>query len=360
MRITIYTSIVLKLGRMHAPRVVVSGLVVATLLATVVSACGLDVVGSASTSATNSVDASVEPSKPAPDGSTPSSPDATPSDSGKCSTTSTACTSGLEAGWSPVAFATSTTAACPNDYLSADVVTNASLADGACSCTCTTSTSDPPSCAHGNMASATGMNNCAAGGTIPVADTNCTVNPFPFKVDTSLDVKLTAVPFYAGSCTAAVAKDTSKVISTAARVCTPPPACNETVCAGDVPNGFAACIAHDGDVTCPAAGPFVNKTLAGVSADLTCGGCTSCTNSATCGAATVRIYGDASCAQQFAERAADNVCGPLTFTMPAPGPGGRDVVAVKYDVTMGPVSCSATAGATSDVALAQPRTICCR
>lgn len=358
MKITIYTSIVFKLGRMHGPRVVVSGVVMAMSLAVVVSACGLDVVGSKSSGETDSLDASTEPSMPARDGSS-SSPDATPSDPSKCSTTSTACTSGLEAGWTPVAFAASTTAACPSDFLTADVVTNASLADGACSCTCTASTTDPPSCAHGNMAVGMGANACAAMGNIPVTDSNCTSNPFPYKVDNSLNVKLTAVPFYPGTCTASTQKDDSKIISTAARVCTPPPVCNEDVCAGNVPSGFTACIAHDGDVACPGAGPFVNKTLAGSSADLTCGGCTTCTNSGTCKPATVRLYGDATCGQQFAHRAADDVCGPLTFDMP-PGPGGRDVVSVRYDVEMGPVSCSATAGATSDVALAQPRTICCR
>ncbi|AKU98951.1 hypothetical protein AKJ09_05615 [Labilithrix luteola] len=353
----------------RASAVVTSGVVTMMALAAVMSACGLDIVGSAPSSATDSLDASTEPPSPGPDGrdgSSPSKPDATsgPGGPGPCSSTSTACISGLEAGWTPVAFATSRTASCPTDYATADVVTNANVADGACSCTCETSKTDPPSCAHGTMASATGTNGtCSVSGPVPVSDTSCTSLPLPLSVNANVNAKLTAVPFYPGTCTAGINKDETKVTSSAARVCTPPPACNEDVCAGDVPSGFSACIAHEGDVACPTTGPFVKRTLAGASADLTCGGCSTCKNSASCGVATVRLYGDATCNQQIAERAADDVCGPLKFPMAGgggPGQGARDVVSVRYDVAMVAGACSSTSSPTSDVSLAQPRTICCR
>lgn len=273
---------------------------------------------------------------------------------GPCSTTSTACVGALAAGWTPIAFASARTAGCPTNYVQSDLVFGATAQAGACTCACQVSAGDPPSCAVGSVSSMTGATCTNAGLTYTLSNgTGCTLIPSGGGA-VAATAKLTTPPIHLGTCNPSVTKDNSKLVTSVARACEPPAECREDVCAGTAPAGFTSCIAHDGDVGCPA-GPFGTKALVGPTASLTCGGCATCQNSATCGVATMRFYDDNQCAAEVASRVANGQCNNV-----ASGTSGVTATYFKFDVATQNAACAPTSAPTTAAALDQPRTICCR
>jgi hypothetical protein len=272
-----------------------------------------------------------------------------------CNATGNACSAALEAGWTPLAFATDRRTGCPADFTTIDLVTSPSANVGACTCGCQIAATDPPTCAQGTFATTVGSTNtCSSQGiSYNVNGTGCTA--LAQSGSLSAYGKYPPLALDRGTCTSSAQKDTSKVASTAVRACVPSAACIEDVCLGTSATGsFSSCVVHDGDVACPA-GPFVTKTLAGTTATLTCGGCATCQNDATCGTATLRFYNDALCATQVASRIANDVCNPFVT-----GSAGVNASHFKYDVATNNPSCAPTSTPTTATGLDLARTICCR
>jgi hypothetical protein len=333
------------------------------------SACGIDAVGTLDVG--SGPDGSTPPG-PGPDSSVaiddgggmgdgagdpdaPVVPDANVPDASACSASGTTCSAALEAGWTPLAFAANRNATCLGGYTAVDLVVAPIANAGACACACQISANDPPSCAKGSFASLVGSTTCnGTGQTFTVNGTGCTV--LAVQGGVSAFGNYAAFPVTRGTCVSSVTKDATKLATTAVRACVPPAGCVEDVCLGTTSalGPYGSCIAHDGDVACPA-GPFANKSLAGVAGTLTCGGCATCQNEATCGTATVRFYNDAACATQIASRVSNGACNAL-----ATGAAGNNATHYKYDVATNNPTCASTSTATTAAGLDQPRTICCR
>lgn len=324
-----------------------------------VTACGLSAVGTGElvgTEQTGGPDGATATSTPIVDGGGElDARDVDVPDASACTTTSNTCATSLAAGWSPVALAATRNAACPGGYTTLDVVANPSASAGACTCGCQIAGNDPPTCASGSFVSVVGASTCSGNGqTFTVKGTACTPLAVPGGV--SGYGNYAAFALVRGTCVATPVKDDTKLASTAMRACVPPSACVEDVCLGtsSVIGPCGSCIAHEGDVACPS-GPFANKVLTGVSTSLTCGGCATCQNNATCGIATVRFYDDAACATPIASRVANGVCNPL-----ATGSAGNNATYFRYDVATNGATCAPTSASTVATGLDQPCTVCCR
>jgi hypothetical protein len=270
-----------------------------------------------------------------------------------CTTSSTTCTSALEAGWTAIAFASDRTAACPAGYITRDLVKSPAAAAGACTCACAINAADPPTCAKGSFAGLIGTSTCTTTGvTYNVNGAGCTSLNQTGNLSTV--ARYAPLALTKGTCDSSVTKDAAKLGSTPVRACEPPPACGEDVCRGDGLAPFGSCIAHDGDVACPA-GPFTTKTLTGPSATLTCGGCASCTNTASCGPAKLHFFNDSACATEVATRLVNDACNAV-----ASGTPNATNSYFKYEVATMNAACTASTTPTTAVALDLPRTICCR
>jgi hypothetical protein len=329
------------------------------LVGAVSVSCGLGLAGTAGGPVDTDADASAPPGTSA-DGGTlvdsatdDASVDGPVAEAGACTTTSTACTDALAAGWTPIAFAQDRTVACPSSYTEIDLVAAPVASAGACTCACQISGADPPTCSKGLFAGLVGSSSCTGSGVS--YDTNgpgCTAISSATTLSTY--AKYTGPPFAAGTCTSSVVKDPAKLATSAVRGCRPPPSCAEDVCAGTGGAPFGSCVEHDGDVACPGA-PFVNKTTVGATASLTCGGCASCQNSGTCGTATLHFFNDSACTTELATRLVNGACNTL-----ATGTSGTPVSYFKYSSAVLNASCAPTSSPTTSAALDTPRTICCR
>lgn len=322
-----------------------SALAIAALLA----ACGLDTVGSATLESHAAPDSGSSDSSPR-DGST--SPTGGPH---SCTDTATTCTQSLESGWTTLAVAKTDDAACPTNYEATTLEHyGATAGDGACTCACSVDAADPPSCAKGKLSGKVGTSQttCETQSSVTEIDgTGCT----DFAVSTTVSAYGAYAPFplYRGKCTASAQKDESKVVERAAKACRPSTSCIETLCTGEAPSGFDACIMHDGDVACPANSPFIKKVMSGTAASLVCAGCDSCENSATCSTPTLHYYNDPTCKTEVANRVVDGTCAPASDN------DGKAISRLRYDVTMSGVTCNASSPV-STITMSEPKTICCR
>jgi hypothetical protein len=324
---------------------------VALVASALAGACGLTAVGSVEpVDGLPDAEASVPPEAGGGDAAVEDSPGIPV---GACTTPDTACTSALSPGWTPIAFAADRTTACPIGFTTRDLVMGPAAADGACTCACAIAPGDPPTCAKGSFAGLVGTSTCtAASVTYNVNGAGCTSIGQTGSLSTL--GKYAALPLTPGTCNSSVTKDLTKVAATSVRACEPPPACNEDVCRGDMLASLAACIAHDGDVACPA-GPFATKKLTGSTTALTCGSCAPCTNTATCGTATLHFFNDAACATEVASRVVNNACNAV-----ASGTPNATTSHFKYDVATMNAACTPSAAPSAAVALDAPRTLCCR
>ncbi len=304
-----------------------------------VSSCGISVVGVAPLED----DASVVPPS-SPDGATGEEVQLPPA----------RCEPDLPAGWSAIAYAASRAVACPVGYATTELVLEPTSTSGACTCGCTISTSDPPSCAKGVLQGLGGNNTCnQATVALQVNGAGCTA----FSTATVVNgvSRYTPLPFHRGTCTSSAVKNEAALGSTLVRACVPPASAAGALCAGTAPDGFVSCIVHDDDTDCPE-GPYTQKTIVGGSLALTCGGCATCENSATCAAsARLRYYNDSQCANEVASRVLNDVCNEI-----ATGQSGASISRFRYDTVMSTPTCAPTSSPTMSVELEQRRTVCCR
>lgn len=268
-----------------------------------------------------------------------------------CSTDASVCTSGLQTGWTTIAFATSRTTACPSNFTAEDVVTNPKIQSGACTCDCTPV--NAPSCAIGNLTGTYGATSACGGGNNSfniTSDGECYDLGGSFSLAAFHDWNKLGLT--AGTCTSSPTLDTNKVSTDGVRACTPPPQCAEDVCTGSPPAGFSSCIVHDNDVTCPP-GPFSTPTVVAASVQFDCGTCSGCTNTGTgCGTAQVDYYANANCAGSLTT---DNVDGKCD----ASGIVQVGISHLKYTAAV--VGAACTPGtSTAAPTPTNLRTICCR
>jgi hypothetical protein len=301
------------------------------------AACGIDAVGTGSPApADSSGRATGDPVDPGPVGAS------LPAGS-SCA---------VPAGWGVLAYAPSRATSCPDAWTSSDLVSDVVAEPGACSCSCTTSTADPPSCAKGNLQGLQGASTCTnTSVAYTISGTTCTSRGG--TAYTTGVARYQPFPLYRGACTSAPAQDPSYLRRTDGRACVPDTPAVERLCNGEAPAGWSSCIAHDGDVPCPGA-PFSNRVLAGSNASLVCGGCATCQNEASCGTTIMRYYDDSQCTSQVGARVLDDQCNALQT-----GVTGAAFTHFRYDVAMNDLACVASAAATT-LTVEGRRTICCR
>jgi len=256
-----------------------------------------------------------------------------------------ACVGGLPQGFELVLFATDRNTACPAAFTAHDVVADPVAGAGTCDCSCAVAAE--ASCTTGQMSTHYGTTtSCTSTGVpINVDGTGCTT----FVANLSSYFSGTAPPATV-PCNASAVIDNASVTSTELRLCDVPGACQEEVCGdgGGVPAGFAACIASDGDVACPAG--WDTRTLVGDSADVSCSAC-SCTGSASCTDGRVSFFSDGACSTPLVEFNIDDTCQATNTT----GPIGS----FSYTATIADAACTADGPKTATVGLAAPRTVCC-
>jgi len=269
-----------------------------------------------------------------------------------CSTDASACTSALAAGWTPVAFASSRTTACPSNFTAEDIVANPQVQTGACTCDCTPG--NAPSCAIGSLSGTFGSSSQCGGGTNGpyniTTDGQCYDWGGSFALANYHDwTKLGLTP---GTCTSAPTLDANKVSTDPMRACAPPPQCAEDVCSGSPPAGFSSCIVHDTDLLCPP-GPFTSRTIVADGVQFACGACAGCTNTGTgCGAAKIDYYATSNCTTALATDTVDGNCDPSNT-------GVNNVSHFKYSAPV--VGAACTPGtSTATPTPTNLRTICCR
>jgi len=150
-------------------------------------------------------------------------------------------------------------------------------------------------------------------------------------------------------CSASTVTNDSNVTSTPLRQCSVPANCREDICNGEVPEGFSACIARDGDQACPSG--WGTKTLVGTGADLTCTSCT-CQTSATCSNGRITFYSNTDCGTELASFDVNDMCQSTG--------GGGAIRSFKYTATLSNAMCTPNGMKMSTVALTGTRTVCCK
>jgi hypothetical protein len=261
-----------------------------------------------------------------------------------CQTPPGVCLGTLPVGWNLIVFRSNRDAACPENFAQADVIADTVAGAGACDCSCTVGSA--PSCTTtGQMSTRySTTDGCAsAGASINVSGTGCT------PLAGNLSTYFSATPLPASlTCSASAVLDDTQVSSTPARTCQVPSECSEEVCNGAGPPGFSACVASDGDVPCPAG--WNTRTVIGESATLSCSTCT-CQASATCNG-RINFYSDSGCNTLLIAFDANDTCQATN--------GGGNIAAFTYSATVSGAQCTADGPRTASVALAAPRTVCCK
>lgn len=329
----------------------------------IVVACGLDAVQSqgpdddptvdpTGTDA-STTDASTDPN-PSRDASIPN--DAAPT--GPCTTTDTTCSGPLaKDGWTPVVMPTTPTSACPDAHDTIDLVTDPTAQPGACTCGDPVVVKEPACDKKSSYVGQVGDKSCNTQATaLNVKNGDCT---FLGNSSTSPSAYGKYDPIQPakdddGECQAATKKDGTKVGASPLRICRPAPGCAEDTCNRPSTDELRTCVAHEGDVACPAG--FTNPMHAGTSVDLACSAC-GCTVKGKCKDATLEFFADAQCLQSIGKRKVNGNCEPIEGA----DQNARGAAAFKYtaqpDFDAKPGAPSVATPTLSPQGL---QTICCR
>jgi hypothetical protein len=279
-------------------------------------ACGLDIAGSANDEGVSgpvpTEDASVEANATADSSREEEDAPVVPRD---CpAVPGRACTDALPAGWRPVALSATE---CPPGHATHDGAGNPSAPDNACACTPSASVTDPPSCTRAESYKV--MGNVTEIVTCTVASTS-----FPLEgCVNGLPASWNAAKFpeakHLGACVPQCQVDPSKVTKTTLHLCEPTATCAEGTCAAAAQDagagGVRYCMAHEGDVACPADGGATAKTLFYEAFDVACEQA-ECENAIECTNRQVRLFtapdcrGDATVV--FTVDSAAGTCRPIT------------------------------------------------
>lgn len=268
-----------------------------------------------------------------------------------CTVAPGACVSALAPGWSLAAFDPTAETACPSNFIDTSAVYEPQAQAGACDCGC--AVTGAPACDLGLLQRMVSNDTSCSqtGSLLTVTGPGCT--GWPINAST-LDAYSKSTPLapVGGTCTPNAVPSTSNVGSKVGRMCTPPTACVEQLCEGDVPAGLSVCVVHDGvQATCPGGfGP--TPRVIGDAVDLSCSACTCDLSTSTCTNASLDIFSDMQCTTKLVTLAVDGTCG-------ADSASGNAPRAFEYHATVNAL-CASTGPKTATVGLTNQKTICCR
>jgi hypothetical protein len=288
------------------------------------------------------------------DGGNPADTSTGGGDAGHDASTGGTCVESIPAGWSLVTYNT-TLDSCPTGF--AEHITSGPPTVGAGACSCTCSVASTGSCGQGSLSMLTnpghGNDSCSiAWFTATVNGTQCIAVPAAAQGGLgNFQASPLAASGAGGTCTSASHANTGALTEPTQRYCDVPPANAETLCNGTPPAGFSSCIIAGGQVACPASTPFTHPFTVEDSAALSCGTCSACSVSTSCGSPTVSVFTNGSCTA------------PAALSFPVNGacqanPAEQTVLSMQYNANA-TGSCAAGASAAS-VQLNGPHTICCR
>jgi hypothetical protein len=264
----------------------------------------------------------------------------------------------MPTGFSLVAFAQSARPTCPTNFTTpADTVESPAFGAGACTCGCTVTTG--PTCANGTLAGhydTAGDGLCgSAGGDLANINNLCGTDGYLGPFTTGNEHQFAPAAPSGGACSAPATKNATKLtFGSSGRFCQAAvlPECNGLVCAPAVAAPFGVCIAHGGDVACPA--PFSEKHLVGASGTLNCSnGCT-CSVTGTCSGGTLNYYASGNCTGgAVLSIPVDNKCHPTDID-------GGSVGSHKY-VANAPAGVTCTTGGSTSPSntFSGTTTVCC-
>jgi len=150
-----------------------------------------------------------------------------------------------------------------------------------------------------------------------------------------------------GTCQFDSKPDPTKVTTSDARICEPPPSCQ-----GDICKMQNICITHDGDIDCLV--EFPNKRLVGAAPKLECAACGgACDVKGDC-SGTLSMYTDTGCTQGKIDFTADSLCDPSPNGNNLQYRSGSLTTSVKNP------SCVQTPTSAATVKLDAPTTVCCK
>lgn len=159
-----------------------------------------------------------------------------------------------------------------------------------------------------------------------------------------------------------VPQDLPSTWATFARACTPrvcvSPGGEVCVPVASLPSGFRACVGHEGDVECPAFGPYQDRHVVYGGVDDT-RSCTPCACGAPVGStceALISMFGDGACSS-LVDTATVTALGTICHDVPAGSALGSKSAGV---VTYSPGACQASGGEPmGDAEPSEPVTFCC-
>lgn len=283
-----------------------------------------------------------------PDDAPTDAPVDAPPDGSTCAATG-ACTQALPGGWSAVAVPTNPSTACPGGSSATDLLAQVTPVAGACDCGCSVTKS--PVCNVGTIQRYISSDaSCSTNGVLlAVNGGGCTASS-PGAV--ASHAKGAPIAPSGGTCGGTVVEDKTKVTTTMLRTCNDA-SCAETVCNGNVPLGFSACVVKTGDQpTCPA-GFTAQRTVVGGGFSLGCSACSCDVNGAsTCTGAALSYYSDKNCNNLVTTGPVDGVCN-------ANQNAGSNVDHFKYSATLNQ-TCTASGSKTASPTLTQTTTVCCK
>jgi hypothetical protein len=264
------------------------------------------------------------------------------------------CVASVPAGWT-IAIYDLGPDTCPPGFVEHDVLGAATVGDGACACAC--DVTQEGRCTQGTLTTfgdTLDANACgAAWFSVPITDDSvCTAIPVTVPATRPIPLSFQAAPLppQPGACTATLLPDPTRVSAPPARYCDVPAAAAEMVCDGNVPSGFAACIARPGTATCPAGSAFVHPYVVEDGAALACSAC-GCKTTTTCTDAVLTVHSGARCMDTGVALTVDGTCNPSGFA------GVKAATAVEYTATESSVCDAGTS--TGSAQLTNQVTLCC-
>jgi hypothetical protein len=265
----------------------------------------------------------------------------------------------MPVGFSLVAFSQSTRPGCPTNFtLPTDTVESPAFGPGACSCSCNVTTN--PTCSLGKLFghydTGGGLTCANVGGDLLNTNNMCGTDGFLGPFDVGNEHRFAPPGLSGGTCSASASANQAKLsFGSSGRACKASvlPECNGKVCPPSLATPFKSCIAHTGDVACPA--PFTTKHLVGSAGTLACSNPCACSGvTGTCNGGTLNYYNSGDCSGAAA------LSIPVDDACHATDLAGASVGSHKY-IANAPsgIGCTKNGSPTPSVSYTGQQTICC-
>ncbi len=236
--------------------------------------------------------------------------------------------------------------ACPAGWKSTDVVSDP-VAGSACSCAC--NVTGQPDCTGGDVQRLRdGLNQCGQAATTLTVTGNGACDPFNnFTIALQSQHYETIAPkAKGGACQFDAKPDPTKVKTVDGRLCEPP-----TSCQGEICKMAQVCVAHAGDVDCPA--DYPNKRLVGSDVTVECSSCSGGCNLKSECTGTLSLYNDQNCTQGKTDFTADSTCKPAPIST-------GNYASASYQGSVKSATCDGVVPtSTGTPKLGQETTVCC-